>query len=141
MTTTDLANFGYRELEMLEELLRAMREQGLPDDFDDCEVSPVMNQYSGNVFLSNSEFQVAMMNGDNLESFYTLSYSGEEGFADELYSRFESDFIDENDFEQLIEIFEANNMDSEADEVRAKLEEDDSEDELVLLNTTGLLHA
>lgn len=28
MTTTNLSDFGYRELEMLEELLRAMREQG-----------------------------------------------------------------------------------------------------------------
>ena len=38
MTTTNLSDFGYRELEMLEELLKAMREQGLPDDFYDEEV-------------------------------------------------------------------------------------------------------
>ena len=37
MTTTNLSDFGYRELAMLEELLKAMREQGLPDDFYDEE--------------------------------------------------------------------------------------------------------
>ena len=46
MTTTNLSDFGYRELEMLEELLKAMREQGLPDDFYDEEVHPMMNKYS-----------------------------------------------------------------------------------------------
>ena len=63
MTTTNLSDFGYRELAMLEDLLKAMREQGLPDDFYDEEVHPMMNQNSGNVFLTNSEYQVAMMNG------------------------------------------------------------------------------
>ena len=38
MTTTNLSDFGYRELAMLEELLKAMREQGLPSDFYDEEV-------------------------------------------------------------------------------------------------------
>lgn len=106
MTTTDLSDFGHRELEMLEELLCAMRTQGLPNDFDDCEVTPVMNRYSGNVFLSNSEYQVAMMNGDKLESFHTLSYSGEEGFADELYDLFQDGAIDFYDLEQLAAILE-----------------------------------
>lgn len=55
MTTTNLANFGYRELIMLEKLLKAMREQGLPNDFYDEEVHPMMNQSSGNVFLINSD--------------------------------------------------------------------------------------
>jgi len=121
MTTTDLSDFGHRELEMLEELLCAMRTQGLPDDFDDCDVVPVMNQYSGNVFLSNSEYQVAMMNGDKLESFYTLSYSGEEGFADELYDLFQDGGIDENDLEQLAEILSANGLLDEVETVRIKI--------------------
>ena len=91
MTTTNLSDFGYRELKMLEELLRAIREQGLPEDFYNNEVHPMMNLNSGNVFLTNSEYQVAMMNGDKLESFYTLSYHGNEGFFDEL-------LIDNNKF-------------------------------------------
>ena len=120
MTTTDLSDFGHRELEMLEELLCAMRTQGLPNDFEDSNVTPVMNQYSGNVFLSNSEYQVAMMNGDKLESFYTLSYSGEEGFADELYDLFQDGAIDFHDFEQLAAILEEHDMINEAEEVQKR---------------------
>lgn len=73
MTTTDLSDFGHRELGMLEQLLCAMRTQGLPNDFEDYNVTPVMNQCSGDVFLSNAQYQIAMMNGGKLESFYTLS--------------------------------------------------------------------
>ena len=123
MTTTNLSNFGYRGLEMLEELLRAMREQGLPSDFYDEEVHPMMNQYSGNVFLTNSDFQVAMMNGDSLESFYTLSYHGSEGFLGDLICDFYHGNIGEEDFEQLADICEANGREEEAEEIRAKLNE------------------
>lgn len=83
-TTTDFAKFGNRERKMAEELLRAWREQGLPDDFDDDKVTIMMNHNSGNVFLTNAEYQVAMMNGDTLESFYTCPYCGHEGFKDEM---------------------------------------------------------
>jgi len=87
MTTTDLAYFGYRERKLAEELLRAWREQGLPDDFLDEEVTIMMNKNSGYVFLTNSEFQVAMMNGDKLESFYTCFNCGNEGFKDDMLSK------------------------------------------------------
>ena len=69
---------------MAEKLLQAWREQGLPDDFYDDEVKLNFNTYSGYVFLSNSDYQVAMLNGDNLESFYTDYETGEEGFKEEL---------------------------------------------------------
>ena len=91
MTTTNLADFGYRELAMAAKLLTAMTENGLPDDFDGEGVTVMMNQNSGNVFLTNSEYQVAMMNGDDLESFYTTPYDGYEGFADELKEQYEQD--------------------------------------------------
>lgn len=84
ITTTDFSRFGYRERKMAEELLMAWREQGLPEDFYDDEVAIMMNLYSGYVFLTNSEYQVAMMNGDQLESFYTDPETGEEGFREDL---------------------------------------------------------
>jgi hypothetical protein len=84
MTTTNFAEFGYREKEMAEELLREMRLQGLPEDFYDDEVTVMFNKFSGYVFLINSDYQVAMMNGDKLESYYTLPYSGEEGFLEDI---------------------------------------------------------
>ena len=84
IVTADLARFGHRERQMAEKLLQAWREQGLPDDFYDDEVKLNFNTYSGYVFLSNSDYQVAMLNGDNLESFYTDYETGEEGFKEEL---------------------------------------------------------
>ena len=83
-TTTDFSQFGIRERNLAEELLRAWREQGLPDDFNTDKVTIMLNLMSGYVFLTNSDYQVAMMNGDKLESFYTDFETGEEGFKDEL---------------------------------------------------------
>ena len=128
MTTTNLSDFGYRELSMLKDLLDAMINQGLPCDFDDDEVHPMMNQYSGNVFLTNSDGQVAMMNGDSLESFYVLSYHGNEGFADELWIDYQNGNIGEEDWEQLVEILDYNGMMDEAEEIRNAMEEEEEEE-------------
>jgi hypothetical protein len=84
ITTTDFSKFGYREREMAEELLKASREQGFPEDFYDDETTIMFNSHSGNVFFTNSDYQVAMMNGDKLESFYSCPICGHEGFADEM---------------------------------------------------------
>lgn len=67
---------------MAEELLKASREQGFPDDFDDNETTIMMNMNSGNVFFTNADYQVAMMNGDKLELFYSCPQCGNEGFDD-----------------------------------------------------------
>lgn len=91
ITTTDFSRFGWRERKMAAELLTASCENGFPEDFEDDEVQIMMNMNSGNVFFTNSEFQVAMMNGDTLESFYTTPYSGHEGFADDLKDEFKRD--------------------------------------------------
>lgn len=84
-TTTDLSKFGFRELKMAAELLTAYCEQGAPGYFDRDGVTVMMNTNSGYVFLTNAEFDVAMMNGDKLESFFTCPNCGSEGFADEIH--------------------------------------------------------
>jgi hypothetical protein len=84
ITTTDLSKFGYREIKMVRDLLDAWIKHGLPNDFEDNEVVPMMNTHSGNVFLTNSEYQVAMMNGDKLESFYSCPECGHEGFKEDM---------------------------------------------------------
>lgn len=81
--TTDLSEFGNRELEEMETLLKARREQGFPDDFNDDGIQIMFNKNSGNVFFTNSDCQVAMMNGDKLESFYSCPQCGNEGFDGE----------------------------------------------------------
>ena len=130
MTTTNLSDFGYRELTMLEELLKAMREQGLPKDFYDNEVHPMMNQSSGNVFLTNADYQVAMMNRNKLESFYWLSYHGNEGFLEDLLFDYENGNIMKEDWEQLADICEANGEEDKAEEIRNRLNgEEETEEE------------
>ena len=84
IVTNDFSKFGSRERKMAEDLLKAWREQGLPENFDNEKVSIFLNLNSGYVFLSNEEYQVAMMNGGKLEFFYTDFETGEEGFLDEL---------------------------------------------------------
>ena len=91
VTTTNFADFGWRERKMAAELLTASCEHGFPKDFSEDGVVIMMNRNSGNVFFTNEEYQVAMMNGDELESFYTTPYRGHEGFADELKEEFEGD--------------------------------------------------
>ena len=84
MTTTDFAKFGARERKMAENLLKAWRTQGLPEDFYKEEITIMMNQNPGNVFLTNADFQVAMMNNDKLESFYRCPYCGHKGFLEDM---------------------------------------------------------
>lgn len=82
--TSDMSKFGSRERKLAEELLREWRLQGLPEDFYDDKVTIAMNLNSGFVFLTNEEYQVAMMHNGKLESFYSCFECGEEGFREEL---------------------------------------------------------
>ena len=91
VVTTDLSLFGFRERAELAILLNAWNIQGLPDGFYNDEVVPMFNRNSGNVFLTNSEYEVAMMNGNDLESFYVLPYSGIEGFYEDLKIDYKAD--------------------------------------------------
>jgi hypothetical protein len=87
ITTTDLSHFGYRELHLAKDLLQALEDQGLPEDFNDDGLTIMMNTNSGNVFFTNEDFQVAMVNGDKLKSFYSCPNCGNEGFADEILTK------------------------------------------------------
>ena len=53
-------------------------------DFYDENVTIMMDTNSGNVFLTDSEYQVARMNGDRLESFYSCPYCGHKGFIEDM---------------------------------------------------------
>lgn len=103
ITTTNFAEFGWRERKMAAELLVASCDKGFPENFEDEEVTIMMNKNSGNVFFTNSEFQVAMMNGEDLENFYTLPYSGEEGFKEDFEGRTKDEF-NQDDIDFLIQI-------------------------------------
>jgi hypothetical protein len=121
--TSDLSKFGERELHKLKRLIEALEKQGLPDDFYDSEVKIMLNTFSEKVFLTNSEYQVAMLNGDKLESWYFLSYYGNEGFLDDLLYMYNCGEIQVEDFEQLANICEYNGKLEEAKEIRKKIKE------------------
>jgi len=92
--TEDLADFGYREQEEAKNLFQAWRENGLPVDFENNGVKIAFNMNSGYVFLTNSEYQVAMCetnehNKLKLYSFYSSPYEGKEGSFDELLDEYE----------------------------------------------------
>ena len=82
--TTDLSKFGYREWEMMRDILNAMIDKGLPHDFDGDGMVVMFNKNSGNVFLTNDMHQVAMMEDDELQSFYSCPECGHEGFFHEM---------------------------------------------------------
>jgi hypothetical protein len=82
-TTTDLAEFGFRELDLAADLLKAYASHGLDGFFHDG-VQVMFNKNSGNVFLVNSDCQVAMMNGNTLEQFYSCPQCGHEGFKEDM---------------------------------------------------------
>ena len=83
-TTTNLADFGYRELKITEDLVDAMKEKGLPENFYFEGVTPMFNRNSGFVFLTNDDYQVAMLKEGKLEMFFTCGECGEEGFREDL---------------------------------------------------------
>lgn len=79
-----------RERRMVLEILQAWESGGLPKDFDDRGVRLAFNRSSGNVFLVNEEYQVAMVESICLESFYNSPYEGREGFFTDLLSEYPS---------------------------------------------------
>lgn len=104
-TTTNLGDFGMRELDMAANLLKAFSNGKGPSDFELEGVQLMMNQNSGNVFLTNDECQVLMMNGDSLEMWYFTPYAGHEGFADDLKEEYKTnpEDWDEEDVQYLID--------------------------------------
>lgn len=95
ITTTDLSKFGYKEWLLARELIDAMIDQGFPEDFENNEVTIMFNRNSGHVFLTNADYQVAMINGNDLESWYTCFNCGHEGFKKDCQLDHENDCCNE----------------------------------------------
>lgn len=90
--TENLSDFGLIELEEARNILDAMIDNGVPSDFENEGVRIAFNRMSGKVFLTNSEYQVAVYSeterGKYLESFYSSPYEGLEGTFEELAEQF-----------------------------------------------------
>lgn len=99
--TENLAEFGYREIKELSDILNAWVNHGLPDNFYGDQVRPAFNKNSGYVFLVNSDYDVAMLTCEaKLEKWHTLPYSGEEGFLSDLLALDRED-MHEDDIDYL----------------------------------------
>lgn len=122
----DLSTFGYRELDMACDILKAIVANGYPDDFDDEGVRIEFNPSSGDVFLTNDDYQVCMVAEDKLESVYYLDYSGYEDFIENLIQEFDYGNIKTEDYEELANICENRGFEEKANEIRAKLKEVES---------------
>lgn len=90
--TENLSDFGLIELEEARNILDAMIDNGVPSDFENEGVRIAFNRMSGKVFLTNSEYQVAVYSeterGKYLESFYSSPYEALEGTFEELAEQF-----------------------------------------------------
>lgn len=119
----NLEDFGYRELDMAADLLKAYANSTVPGNFYESGVQIAVDNSSGDVFLTNDDGDLLVDDGDgNLVNYYVLSYSGDEGFAEDLYDNFKRGYIDEEDYEELASILEYEGLDDEAEEVREAME-------------------
>lgn len=85
MNTKDLSKFGYRELDMAGDLLKALSEPHKNNtSYLNNGIAIEFNPNSGKVFLVDDDCNVAMMNGENLEDFFVCPQCGHEGFLEEM---------------------------------------------------------
>ena len=120
----DLSTFGYRELDMAGDLLKAICKNGYPDDFDEDGVRIEFNPCSGDVFLTNNNGDVCMDDSDgNLYSIYYLSYKGNEGSIEELIEQYDDGDVSEDDYEELANLCEHNGFEDKANEIRRRIEQ------------------
>ena len=82
--TTDMTKFGYRELDMAGDLLKAFKGENDKSKWMEDGVQVWFNPNSGNVFLCDEDYNTAMMNGDNLEDWFSCPECGHEGFAEDM---------------------------------------------------------
>jgi hypothetical protein len=85
--TDDLTHFGPDELDELCEILDALK-PGAPVDFHEESVRPALHVATSRVFLTNSAGQIAALNGEHLETYYTTP-GGRQGFYDELKAHYD----------------------------------------------------
>lgn len=82
ITTVDLSKFRYRELDIASDLLKEYSKRNY--DFLSDGLTLNFNANSGNVFLSDEEYNVGMLNNGKLEQWFNCGYCGHEGFKEDM---------------------------------------------------------
>lgn len=107
ITTTNIAEFGSSEILEASEILKAYAKGQYEHPYFYGEPQLMMNKNSGFVFLVDDGGEganVLMLNGENLEGFYSSPYEGLEGFFSDLLEEYKRDNMHREDmqwFEQL----------------------------------------
>lgn len=83
IVTLDLSQFGYRELELAIELLRAYIDNKTNLDTG-SELKICFNTHSGFVFLTDEDCRAYMINNHQLEEWFNCSICGFEGFKEDV---------------------------------------------------------
>ena len=126
-TLANLEDFGAWEIEQAADLMREYADGKGPAWFTNDGVTVEFNPYSGMVFLTNSEYEVLILDENNdLVGFHFLGYHGYEGTSEELWQMFLDGDIESEDWEHLADVLEMEGMNSEAKEVRRAIDENDS---------------
>lgn len=85
--TFNLKEFGNRELFIAKKLLYAAMGEW-PEEFTGENTKIAFNRNSGLVFLTDDDYNVCVEVDGELQMFYSLPYSGEEGTIEELVKRY-----------------------------------------------------
>lgn len=128
----DLSKMTSTALEEAADILNAYANTGVPEDFYDDGVQIAYNEGSGCVFLTNEDYQVAVLESNKLVSLYFTPYEGWEGTYDELIDFYKDGRITEDDdLEYLRDIAEAHGDFSLVEDIDSKLgnESEETEDE------------
>lgn len=81
---SDLSRFGFQELKEAAKLLTAYADADSKGaEFLGSGINIMFNTSSGYVFLTDSDYNVGMLNDGDLEQFFTCSDCGKEGFLEE----------------------------------------------------------
>jgi len=86
IVTSDLSKFTLEQLIEAGVIFNYLIKDGFPKDFDKNGIELVINKDSGFIFLTNSNYEVVMVNHNTgkLENWYTSPNDGREGFFNEL---------------------------------------------------------
>jgi hypothetical protein len=97
--TTDLAEFSISAISDASDLLNAWMRDGLPDGFEQDNVTVMLNPNSGYVFLTNAELQAAVIEHGKLVEFLTSPYDCHEGTLTDLIDAFDAETWHPEDIE------------------------------------------
>lgn len=124
--THDLADFGSRERRIAAEILRALDRDGLPATMDNDGLRIYFNRHSGYVFLSDSEYNTAVMDGAHLVGFYSTPYEGHEGTFADLVAEVEADTWNAEDVEYLTDLADTLGRTDELPEWMQEVDDDEA---------------